>query len=236
MRKPVTTMGRSLAMTSISVIFASRGRYAGLADTVDSLRDNAASNDDIEVIVAMDPDDLATHVVQDSRYGNGTASSLWVAPERYGYLGLHHYLNALAKRARGEWLMWFNDDMKMLTENWDDVVRIHRPAVLWPRANHVHHANIAPIWPRSWSDAIGHASPTTHMDTYLQRIGEAIGRHDAVTIDIFHDRADITGNNADQTYADGRKKLGAEGMSPDWDESWFQHQVAKDAAIVRALL
>jgi hypothetical protein len=223
-------------MTDISVIFASRGRYAALADAVDSLRDNATDVDHIEVIVAMDPDDLAMNYVKQSRYGNGDASSIWVAPERYGYLGLHHYLNALAKQASGQWLMWFNDDMRMCTPGWDKRVLASRPAVLWPHANHVHHANIAPIWPKAWSDAVGHASPTTHMDTYLQRVGESLGRHDRVGVSIIHNRADVTGQNDDETYRDGRKKLGSEGMEPNWDEAWFQRQVAKDVAVIRGLL
>lgn len=224
-------------MKDISVVFASRGRFAGLADTIDSLRDQANDNASIEVIVAMDPDDLATDYIKNSHYSDGITASLWVAPERYGYLNLHVYLNELVKQAHGRWLMWFNDDMEMKTPGWDDVVRYHnRQAVLWPHANHVHHANIAPIWPKAWADKLGYASPTTHMDTYLQRLGEAVGRHDPVPIQIIHNRPDVTGNPGDKTYAEGREKLGSEGMTPGWDESSFHHIVGVDAATIRGLL
>ena len=224
-------------MIDISVVFASRGRFAGLVDTVDSLRDHAIDNTSIEVIVAMDPDDSAMYAVKNSRYSDGITASLWVAPERYGYTQLHVYLNELVKQASGRWLMWFNDDMQMLTPGWDDVIRNHnRQAVLWPHANHVHHANIAPIWPKAWADKLGYASPTTHMDTYLQRLGEAVGRHDPVPIQITHNRPDVTGAASDQTFAEGREKLGAEGMVPGWYESAFHHTVAVDAAAIRGLL
>jgi hypothetical protein len=203
-----------------------------------SLICNANAAAELEIIVAADPDDDATLSVFTEAEHQSLPSQLrvWVAPERYGYTNLHVYLNELARLASGEWLMWFNDDMRLLTAGWDDEVREHRPAVLWPRANHVHHANIAPAWPKAWSDATGHASPVSHMDTYWQRVGEALGRHDPVNFKILHDRADVTGNHADQTYAEGREQLGAEGMVPGWDENAFHHQVAVDSEIIRGLL
>jgi hypothetical protein len=100
----------------------------------------------------------------------------------------------------------------MKTPGWDTFVCNHRPAILWPEANHVLHANIAPIWPTSWALANGHVTPTTHMDTFLQRVGEYLGRHDRIPVSIEHQRADVTGLHDDQTYAEGRKKLGPEGM------------------------
>ena len=215
----------------ISITFASRGRTQGLTKALNSLFDTAAKPKCIEAIVAIDYDDDAPSLAS-----LPVGTRLWTSPERHGYTGLHHYLNALAKQATGDWLMWFNDDMIMKTYGWDDAVRLHRPAVLWPYANHVHHANIAPIWPKAWAEAVGHASPTTHMDTYLQRIGEALGRHDHIPVTILHDRADVTGGNADQTYAQGRELLGPEGMAPGWNEMWFQNQVATDAAVIRGLL
>lgn len=217
-------------MTAISVIFASRGRPGSLAMTTGGLLDKATRPHEIEVIVAADPDDDAT---LDAPLPHGVR--VWTAPERYGYTGLHHYLNALAKQAEGEWLMWFNDDMRMRTGGWDVIVRAEDPAILWPSANHVHHANIAPVWPRAWSDALGHVSPVTHMDTYLQYLGEALGRHVKIPVQILHDRADVTGGHDDLTYAEGRKLLGSEGMAPEFDAVAVRGQVEADAAVIRRL-
>jgi hypothetical protein len=216
---------------SISVVFASRGRPDSLVAAVDSLNQTAKQPENVEIIIGVDPDDTSWLSVDVP-----SNVIVWTAPERYGYNCLHKYLNELAKIASGDWLMWFNDDMRMVSKSWDDVIQSHRPAVIWPFANHVHHANIAPAWPRAWSEATGHASPTSHMDTYWQRIGEAIGRHDRVTIELIHDRADVTGNHNDQTYAEGRKLLGSEGMVPGWNEDSFQQHVARDSAIIRELL
>jgi hypothetical protein len=218
-------------MTAISVIFASRGRPQSLAEAVESLTHHASDPLDLEVIVAVDPDDPAT-ITPSLPY----IIELWMAPERYGYNQLHKYLNPLAKRAEGDWLMWWNDDMRMLTGGWDEIIRQNRPAVIWPHANHVPHTNIAPAWPRAWSDKLGYASPSSHMDTYWHYVGDRLGRHDRVPIEIKHDRADVTGNHDDQTYAEGRKLLGSEGMVPGFDLREFTAWVDNDVARLRELL
>lgn len=218
-------------MKTISVVFTSRGRPVDLVRTTDELKERAHRPDAIEIIVAVDPDDDATLKATLPWW-----LELWVAPERYGYTGLHRYLNHLAVMASGTWLQWWNDDMRMLTEHWDDVVTEHRPAILWPYANHVEHANIVPAWPKAWSDAMGHVSPTSHMDTYLQYLGGALDRHDRVEIRVLHDRADVTGNHDDQTYAEGRKLLGPEGMVPGFDMTAVGAQLAIDAELIRKLL
>jgi hypothetical protein len=218
-------------VTEISVIFTSRGRPASLREAVGSLLYKAHDLPAIEVIVAADPDDPDTAAAAEE-----AGATCWVAPERYGYTGLHLYLNQLAKLASGRWCMWFNDDMRMQTWSWDTAISEHRPAILWPPANHVHHANICPAWPKAWSDAMGHVTPTTHMDTYLQYLGDAVGRHDKIPVEIIHDRADVTGNHDDLTYAEGRKLLGSEGMAPGFDAAAVRAQIETDAEIIRRLL
>jgi hypothetical protein len=218
-------------VTDVSVIFTSRGRPESLRAAVGSLLHYADNPGAIEVIVAIDPDDTVTAAA-----AFPWQVELWTASERYGYNRLHVYLNHLAEMASGAWCQWWNDDMRMQTRGWDEIISGHRPAILWPFANHVHHANIAPAWPRAWSDAIGHVSPTTHMDTYLQRLGEQLGRHDRVAIEVVHDRADVTGNHDDATYAEGRKLLGSEGMAPGFDVTAMHAQLDIDASIIRELL
>lgn len=221
------------AATAISVVLTSRGRPASLRAAVASLLHHADDPGRIEVIAAIDPDDTATAAAAPSLPPQVT---LWTAPERYGYNRLHLYLNELAKMASGAWCLWFNDDMRMQTRGWDTVVRRNRPAVLWPHANHVHHANIVPAWPRAWSDAWGHVSPTSHMDTYLQYVGEALGRHDKIPVEVIHDRADVTGGHDDATYAEGRALLGSEGMVPGFDPAFVRAQVVADTLTIERLL
>lgn len=219
-------------MPDISIVFCSRGRPASCARALRSAFDLAADPDQVEAIIAVDPDeDIEAYTL-----ALPGRARLWIAPERFGYCRLHDYLNPLARMAAGDWCQWFNDDMRMRTPGWDAVIRDHRPAVLWPQANHVQHANIAPAWPRAWSDALGRATPTSHMDTYLQWLGETLGRHDRIPVDIVHDRADVTGGHDDVTYAEGRALLGSEGMVPGFDGMALRALIETDAAIIRRLL
>jgi hypothetical protein len=215
----------------ISVCFAARGRPRSLSATTRELLRLADKPDEVEVIVAVDPDDAA---IRDAVLMPQVR--LWTAPERYGYCRLHDYLNPLARMAAGTWCLWWNDDMRMQTPGWDTVIRGQDPAILWPAANHVRHANIVPAWPRAWSDAMGHVSPVSHMDTYLQYLGEALGRHVRIPVAVVHDRADVTGGHDDQTYAEGRKLLGPEGMVPGFDPGLMREQLAADARIIAGLL
>jgi hypothetical protein len=205
----------------ISVIFTSRGRAVSLRDSLFGLIDRADDRRSIEVIVAMDPDDPAREEAEFLLTGYGWIT-IWTAPERYGYQGLHLYLNQLAKMARGRWLMWWNDDMRMQTLGWDTIIRQAPQGVLWPYANHVEHANIVPIWPKAWSDAAGMVTPTMHMDTWLQYAAEALGLHHRIPVHVVHDRADVTGGHDDQTYAEGRGPMGSEGMSGDFQPALAQ--------------
>jgi len=216
----------------ISLVFTSRGRAHDLQETLRGLWRLADSPDQLEAIVAVDPDDQLT---RNAVPGLPPGSRLWVAPERYGYQGLHLYLNQLATMAAGRWLMWWNDDMRMQTRGWDSIIRQSPQGVLWPAANHVHHANIVPIWPKAWSDAAGMVTPTMHMDTWLQYVAEALGLHHQVPIEVIHDRADVTGGHDDQTYAEGRKPMGPEGMSPDFQPA-VQQYFGPYVEAVRALL
>jgi len=204
---------------AISLTFTSRGRPDDLLETLAGLAILADEPGRLEAVVAVDPDDEATLAVESKLPAAMPGARLWVAPERYGYRNLHLYLNQLAVRARGTWLMWWNDDMRMVTHGWDTVIRSSPPGVLWPSANHVPHANIVPIWPRAWSDAAGMVTPTMHMDTWLQYAGEQLGRHFKIPVEVIHHRADVTGEHDDATYREGRYLMGPEGMHPAFQDS-----------------
>ncbi len=215
----------------ISVLLPSRGRPESLSASVDSLFRLAHTSARMEVLVAADPDDPGTQVAAAQ-----AGARCWVAPERYGYTGLHRYVNELATLAGGEWCLLWNDDMRMRSLNWDLAIRGHRPAVLWPTANHAHHANIVPVWPRAWTDAIGHVSVTSHIDTYLQYLGEALGMHDRLPVEVLQARADHPGAHDDATFAEGRALIGPDGMVPGFDGPGVRAQVEADAMVIRRLL
>ncbi len=212
----------------ISVLLPSRGRPDSLAASMSSLLETASEPAGVQILVAADPDDRATQEVP-LRPGD----VMWVAPERYGYLRMYEYVNALAKIASGQWLHLWNDDARMLTPGWDAIVAAQQPGVLWSSANHAPQCNIFPFWPKAWSDAMGHVSLAWQCDTWIEQVGAMAGRMWKVPIEVFHDRADVSGGHDDLTAAEGWRTA----YGPNyrfWDSEHVQ-QRAQDALVVRAL-
>lgn len=181
----------------ISVLLPSRGRPKALTESIGSLLDHADRPGSIQILIAADPDDLDTLGVD-----LPWQASIWTAPDRYGYPRLHEYVNRLAEQADGDWLMLWNDDARLLNDGWDTAVREQPPAVLWPHSNDIATCNTFPIWPRAWTDHLGHVSLSPHCDSWIQYLGQTLDRHERVDVHILHDRADLTGGHDDQTRAE----------------------------------
>lgn len=211
----------------ISVLLPSRGRPAALTETVDGLLDLADRPDSIQVLVAADPDDEATLAAVLPRQAR-----TWTAPERYGYPRLHEYVNRLAEQADGTWLMLWNDDARILTTGWDAIVREQPPGVLWPRSNDIATCNTFPIWPRAWTDHLGHVSLSPHCDSWIQYLGQTLDRHERIPVEILHDRADLTGGHDDVTRAESLAGY----RTADYGSPAMEAARAADVGALRQLL
>lgn len=175
----------------ISVLCPTRGRQEQFAQSVAGLR--AKASEPIEVLAYVDDDDMLPYF--------GCADHCIQGP-RVGYAGMHDMVNALAGIAEGEWLLLWNDDAVMQTAAWDAIVDRHGYNVLNPRTNHGHGVVPFPLVPRRWVQALGHFSLNRHCDSWWQEIGHRLDRIVDVDIDVHHDRADLTGNNDDATFAE----------------------------------
>jgi hypothetical protein len=180
----------------ISVLLPTRNRPGLLTYSLHSLLDNADEPKQIEILLAVDPD-----APLDPYFWPGTR--VWTAPERYGSPRMQEYYNHLATLAQGPRLMIWNDDATVLTKGWDSIVRAAPPgACLW--LDHADtgpaHCNMFPIWPRSWTDCLGHiAAGSPRVDTWIQEVAEIMGRQVKVPIQIRHVSPD------DQTWREGRE-------------------------------
>lgn len=178
-------------MIRISVLCPTRGRPEKLRTSVASLLDNADNPGQAEILLAVDPDEAHLEFPE--------PALVWAAPRRYGYQSLHEYYNRLADRARGDWLMVWNDDAVMYTPGWDTVVVNHEPAFLFPGHNGPMHCNGFPIWPAEWTRLLGHVSLGAYVDTWMQEICEVLDVQRRVPIEV---------TNAimpdDQTWREGR--------------------------------
>lgn len=193
----------------ISALMPSRMRWESMTRSCLSLLTRATHIDNVEILVACDPDDWQTQQCEI------TNTKIITAPERYGYTGLQKYVDMLAKEAQGEWLLLWNDDAIMRTRGWDKIIMAREQKyLLWAKANIATHAPTFSIWPKTWFDTLGYSAPTPHIDTYLSHISNLTGLVQKIPVEIFHDRFDATGNpeHDDETYREGRKLLGPEGM------------------------
>jgi glycosyltransferase involved in cell wall biosynthesis len=178
----------------ISVLVPSRERPELLARSIDSLGEG-----DLEILVRVDDDDPRLDEYRRRFPG-------LVIGRHHGYLGLHHYYNELAERARGDWLLLWNDDGMMETPNWIEIVRSFdgKMVVLNPATNHNNweiDMNVFPILPRKMVEVMGHFSLSNHNDSWMEFVARDAGIQVRVPISIHHDRADLTGNNEDGVYA-----------------------------------
>lgn len=195
----------------ISVLLPSRGRPKALLESIGSLLDNADEPDGIEILIAADADDQPTLLAAAQL---PSQANMWASPVRYGYEGLHEYVNWLSGEVTGEWMMMWNDDARMLTEGWDTIIeqtQAFLPApggVLWPLANHDAGGNLFPIWPYAWRHAMGYVSRAPNIDVWISEIGRKLGLERQIPVRVYHNRADVTGAAEDDTFKEGRAEMG----------------------------
>ena len=202
----------------ISVLLPSRGRPVSLVRSIGSLVTNSSDPHRVQVLVGWDDDDPDTATAARA----STALDIITVrfPERFGYYQLHRYVNALAARASGDWLLLWNDDATLVTSGWDSVIDSHdhtTPLVLsLSSTGFGHRLCCFPATSRTLYQRLGHMSLSPHIDTWLQDIGRATGCIRDIPVHVHHDRADLTGGHNDQTRAEA---LAGYGRNEFYDEA-----------------
>lgn len=192
---------------NISIILPTRKRKDALVKSLTSLLENADDPKGIEIMLGVDQDDTETiDFIQ-----NGMADFLnkYQSPcqvrifEPQGYEKLNVYVNTLAQNSSGKWLFLWNDDCLMQTKGWDSVVTSYdgQFKLLSPKDNHNHPFAIFPLIPRDWIMLNDVWSYNAQNDTWVSVIARLVGVFERIDIEVLHDRADLTGNNNDETFA-----------------------------------
>jgi hypothetical protein len=201
----------------VTILLPTRHRTSLVERTVRSLLDLANTPAQIEIAVAYDEDDVESHSYFTSTAwtnlvtGYGAALQIHKTPA-WGYQELHKYYNLLADHAQGKWLLIWNDDALMKSAGWDIMVEQQQDYIGMLHMiteNYRPKFALFPLIPRKWIDIFGLVSLSNSNDSWIHHIcleADAIKLIDAV---VFHDRADLTGNNLDQTYLNrtNQKKL-----------------------------
>lgn len=193
---------------TISVLLPTRGRTKQLHRSIKSLLELADDPTSLQWCLGFDDDDLESfeyfekNILSDIVDSGGEYLCLGFEPMGYGRL--HEYVNSLAKNSTGDWMVFWNDDAVMNGQGWDTVIKSHTGKFCLQAfdTHNKHPYSIFPIVPREWLTLIGHLSKHPLNDAWLSQIAWMLDIVERIDVPVTHDRADLTGNNNDQTFKD----------------------------------
>lgn len=164
----------------VTFLIPSRKRLGHLTSSIKSLEQSCNNLDSFEVIVIFDEDDTST--INEFKLLDFKCSIKTIISKRYGYYGLHNYINNAFTKGSGDWFWLWNDDMTMISKNWDLVIRdygtqfvILNPAnsnPIW--ANFVKDGSISPLVPKKWFQLLNRFSAYSQYDTYINSIAHRL--------------------------------------------------------------
>lgn len=197
----------------VSVLFPTRKRVSLLINAVSRLYDLAKDKNLIEFVFKIDMDDLETISVVE-KLAKSFPCVFYISPRGAGYKDLDKFWNQLAGIASGDWLMIFNDDAKMMTNNWDQVLLNVNP---WSLKKFKGNSDVCvlgcvtsynsnynwqhPIVRRKVYEILGHLTRVVHVDHYLYTIMKELNAA-VVSNELVIDSIDIDDN--DITKKEGR--------------------------------
>ena len=190
----------------IAILLATRGRQEPLMRSLQSLVDLADNAKRIQFMLAFDRDDAVgidyfVSTVQPWMDQQGLRYHAEVF-EPMGYINLHKYNNAMAAKTASDWLVIWNDDAVMETQGWDTVIASYTGQfqLLAFHTHRDHPYSIFPIVPRAWFDLLGYISPHPTQDGWVSQQAYMLDIWQRIPVNVLHDRYDLTGNNADETF------------------------------------
>jgi hypothetical protein len=169
-----------------------RGRVEMAKNSIDSLFDNVTDQSNIEVLIAVDNDDSTATELQTmvDTHKNKDCIRIYTF-ERFGYKDLHKYLNALCEKSTGKYFVLWNDDAKIMTQNYDiifkEIIETQDKLYVWQMPNN-HGYDILPIMPREWYEVCGYFSAYNHTDSWIQYIADKLGVNRQSSIHAWHYR------------------------------------------------
>jgi hypothetical protein len=190
----------------ISILLPTRGRPEVALKSLQGLVELADKPQEIEFLLAIDEDDEASaeYFIEKAIpwfEGKNVDCTIYQVP-RWGYLQLHMYNNYLGEMSNGSWIVFWNDDAVMQTQGWDKEILKHTGEfkLLAFDTHNLHPYSIFPILPRDWIILFEKLSEHQQTDAWVSQIAYLADCYKRIPVEVLHDRADLTGNNNDQTY------------------------------------
>ena len=196
----------------VSILLPTRARTPLVERSVTSMLSTSTNPGRIEIIAAYDDDDIdSQQYFNNPRWhdliASFNASQQVLECPQWGYSRLNQYYTAMAKQARGQWLMIWNDDAVMRTTGWDQYIFEHKDFVgmlHMGTENFKASLTLFPLIPKVWIDLFGEVSLHQLNDSWIQDICHEANAVKEIPVTVFHDRYDVTGNNLDATFQNRR--------------------------------
>jgi hypothetical protein len=160
-----------------SVLIATRGRVAKLEETIGAFFEMAREPDKVEMIVRVHDDDPET--LEWSRKRDQHIRVV-IGDTEQGYGSIDHFTNCMAAVSNGDWLFPSSDEFKMLTQDWDVVLKgwladprkelllLTAKVATWPDSR-------IGIMSRGLYRVIGHFGMTEYADCYIDSLTHFAG-------------------------------------------------------------
>jgi glycosyltransferase involved in cell wall biosynthesis len=202
----------------ISLIIPTRKRIKSLHRLFNSIEKTCSSTDNLEVLLAIDDDDIDTIQFVEKYSKNSKLLIRTIIGKRgKGYLDLHNRIGELCQASSGNFLFFLGDDVQFTTKNWDEKIlatynSIYGDNIFWIRTSHNEEGN---PWAaclaitRDWYNITGHLGTCYQQDTEFNFVARHVGREVFMKdIVIIHHRTDdktgYINGEVDQTYVEGR--------------------------------
>ena len=206
-------------MKKFSILIPSRKRIELLKETLLSVEKQTIEKKTIEIIFGIDVDDKATNEFLDDYKKKSQIDIIINVLERgKGYHDQAIRLKSMISSSKGEFLVNYADDMKILTAGWDvilskkiDTLHSDKLFLLYPAHNQINSQwPIVPIISKKWFDLTGKFTNCIEADTELLIISTLLKRNYKIEdIKIHHAR------EKDLTFHEGRKTMLTEKIQPN---------------------
>jgi hypothetical protein len=175
-------VNREPSPIKISVVFPSRKRIKMLNDSLYSLLSTAdPENVNFEILVKLDLDDHES-IDYIKNWSNEFENVTFITNSRKGgWLNMVDFVENLIRCAEGEWILGFNDDLIMKTQNWNTLLEkyLNGFKILYPNPSFGYRWAF-PLFPKKLYTLLGHVSPHNQIDTYLHRLGEKLNINELI--------------------------------------------------------
>lgn len=199
---------------AFSIILPSRKRVKELSDCIFHLHNLAKNKNDIEYCLKIDDDDIET-ISFIRGLENFLNIKYHIGPREGGYADLYKFFNKCCEISTGDWLFLYNDDARMLTKNWDEIILSIDPwkvagwqgdediCLYAPSIKNKNASFIYPILKRETYQLLGHFSIGFYSDDYIFKVMSPINA--AIYIESVQIE-EVSASMADDVQNEGRTK------------------------------